>query len=363
MFELKKKVPKISRKSSGLGKNLRLVQRDFELLRFVLEMKSCCSDQIWERFYRGDDVGIKYVQNRLSRLRRGEYLLSHYTHDGPVRYYTGTRKAKEVVMDFFGLDELEIADGRSAIELAQFTHDKGLVWIRIFLENMGVINSWSWDGEITYKHRELAGRKLKDVDLGVVPDGIVEVVKESGDGSFLGAIEFENSLKSRSRRLDKVRNLFMSWDNSEVKWSHKVFIFANKRVEKAYKETFEEFFLERAKKFDFKDMGKPYSRDFDREWERESYLFGKQLLLCATYDELMELYKNRDGVEKLGIRDIFKSDETFMKARNILIEGKKNRILELEKEAINDEKSETMRVEILAEKERKSKGTLGSLFS
>lgn len=356
VFELEKKVPKVSRRSRGAGKNLRLVERDFEVLRFILEMKSCCSDQIWERFYRLDAIGIKYVQNRLSRLRRGEYLLSHYTHDGPVRYYTATRKAKEVVMDFFGLDEFEVADGRSSVELAQFSHDKGLVWIRIFLENMGVVEPWVWDSEVTYKHRELAGRKMKDVNLGPVADGVIKI--EGEGGLSLAAIEFENSIKSRKRRLEKVRAL---WGGDQVVWPYKVFVFANKKVERAYRETFSEFFLERAKKFDFEvESGYGYDR-FESCWEREVFIFGRQRLLCVTYEELVELYKVRDGAD-MGAMEVFRKEEVFEESRRILREGNDKRNLKIEQDQLDRQKQEEAVFEQLARKDKKSKGFLEGLF-
>lgn len=52
-----------------------------------------------------------------------------------------------------------------------------------------------------------------------------------------------------------------------------------------------------------------------------------------------------------------------MESRSILVEGKKSRVLELEREAMENEKSEAARSEFLAKQEKKSKGMLGSLFS
>jgi hypothetical protein len=52
VYELRRKVPRVRRKTKNAGKNIRLGERDYGMLRFILEMKSCNSEQMWERFFR-----------------------------------------------------------------------------------------------------------------------------------------------------------------------------------------------------------------------------------------------------------------------------------------------------------------------
>ena len=124
MFD--RKVRKV--KKSSRGKNLRIGKRDLEVLRFILEMGQVSSEMIFERFYRYSGVDekerkIKYVQNRISRLKSAEYIATHWTHDGPKKWITGTKKARDMVLGKLGESECDYKV-YSKIRLNQFDHDK-----------------------------------------------------------------------------------------------------------------------------------------------------------------------------------------------------------------------------------------------
>ncbi|GEM_PF-3993542 len=348
MYDLKKRTPEVSRKSRDNGKNLRLGERDFAILRFILEMKNCSSEHVWEKFFREDDVGIKYCQNRLSRLRRGDFLLSHYTYDGPTRYYTGADKARLVVMDFFGLAENEIPAPRKDVDLRQFLHDKGLTWARIFLERSGAISEWSWSSEASIIRKYFYGKSVDEMSGCVIPDAVVKVVSSTGV-ERLAAVEFERTQKTPEKRKEKIRGLFAS----DAKWAVKIFIFGDDGVEKAWEETFVEVFLGRAKSWE-KDNGYRHHRDFSDDCE----YFSRQVLLTSTYNGLATKYKEADG--KVKLVDFFKEDQSFFGARKILNGIERKRELEEVSRKRIEEEAEHNR-SLGAEKDKK--GILGKMFS
>ena len=347
MYDLKKRTPGVSRKSRDNGKNLRLGERDFAILRFILEMKNCSSEHVWEKFFRGDDVGIKYCQNRLSRLRRGDFLLSHYTYDGPTRYYTATDKARSVVMDFFGLSENEIPAPRKDVDLRQFLHDKGLTWARIFLEKSGAISEWSWSSEASIIRKYFYGKSVDEMSRCVIPDAVVKVVSSTGV-ERLAAVEFERTQKTPEKRKEKIWGLF----EKDTKWAVKIFIFGDEGVEKVWEETFGKVFLGKAKEWE-KDNGYRHYRDFSDACE----YFSKQVLLTSTYNDLATKYKEGDG--KVKLVDFFKEDQSFFRARKILNEIEHKRELEEESRKRIEEEAEYNR-SVIAEREKR--GILGKMF-
>ena len=247
MYELEKKTPEVKRgRSKNGGKNLRLVERDFFVLRFILEMKFCSAEQIWERFYRyaeGAGKKIKYTQNRLSRLRCSEYLHSHFTYDGPVRYYTATPKTFDLVLNYFDLREKDMPEASNKIiDMRSFIHDKGLVWLRVFFENMGLIDAFSWESEGCIKRRTLFGltpeiikTRMRD---SVWPDALIKLKAGKNEGTY--SLEFEHSVKAQDRRRDKIRSYWRE-SGSNVQ-TPTLFIYSNSQVERAYAENFRDFF-------------------------------------------------------------------------------------------------------------------------
>jgi len=286
MYELERKTPEIKRgRSKSVGKNLRLGERDFFVLRFILEMKFCSAEQIWERFFRyagGTDGTIKYTQNRLSRLRRGEYLNSHYTYDGPVRYYTATAKAFDLVLNHFDLREKDMPEPSKVPDMRSFTHDKGLVWLRIFWENMGLIDALSWDSESCIKRRTLYGLKPEATREAIQdetwPDAFVRFKTTENGDSY--ALEFEHTVKGPSRRLEKIDGHW--WTGSSVDVSKcKLFIYSNSQVERAYAESFKKYFWDAANGKDGKGEHLPYLEKS----------FFDQLFMVANYAAIRESYE------------------------------------------------------------------------
>ena len=76
----------------------------------------------------------------------------------PVRYYTATNKAFDLVLNHFDLRDQDMPEPSKTIDMRSFTHDKGLVWLE-FLGEHSLIDAFSWDSEGCIKRRALFGLK------------------------------------------------------------------------------------------------------------------------------------------------------------------------------------------------------------
>jgi hypothetical protein len=213
-------------KSKGVGKNVRLVERDYEILRFILEMGAASSDVVWIGFFKEEGIGKKYAQNRLSRLRKSDYLISHFTPDGAARWYTATKKAKSFVSSYFELGDCDLPEVRKNIAQGNFFHDKGMCLIRAMLKSKGEIVEGSFLSDYLLKSQIAEGEyEISERSLGYgVPDGVYE----SKDGIRV-ALEFERNTKSHKNILKKFRNA-ENFEGSDCV----LFIFASENVRKVY---------------------------------------------------------------------------------------------------------------------------------
>ena len=212
-------------KKNGNGKNLRLVDRDYAILKFILEMGAASSDVIWIGFFKEEGIGKKYAQNRLSRLRAADYLLSHYTPDGAARWYTATKKARSFVASYYELREKDLPEVRKTIAQGNFFHDKGMCLIRSMLKAKGQIEEGSFKSD--YLLRSLSLDKKSSYSSQVsknIPDGVYE----NSEGIKI-ALEYERNAKSHKNILNKFSGT-EDYDGSDCV----LFVFASEIVKKTY---------------------------------------------------------------------------------------------------------------------------------
>jgi len=213
-------------KSKGNGKNLRLVERDYEILKFILEMGAASSDVIWIGFFKEEGIGKKYAQNRLSRLRASDYLMSHYTPDGAARWYTATKKAKSFVASYYELEDCDLPEMRKSISQGNFFHDKGMCLIRSMLQAKGEILEGSFKSDYLLKSQMNEGRakKIDSFTNFGIPDGVYE----NREGIKI-ALEFERNAKSHKNILKKFSNA-QDFEGSDCI----LFVFSSENVRSVY---------------------------------------------------------------------------------------------------------------------------------
>tara|TARA_B110000908_G_C10215851_1_gene432779 strand:- start:4 stop:1167 length:1164 start_codon:yes stop_codon:yes gene_type:complete len=318
-------------KSKGIGKNLRLVERDYEILKFVLEMGAVSSDVIWIGFFKEEGVGKKYAQNRLSRLRGSDYLISHYTPDGAARWYTATKKAKSFVGSYFELEDSDLPEVRKNIAQGNFFHDKGMCLIRSMLMSKGEILEGSFKSDYLLRS-QLADSDNKSFDKAIgygVPDGLYE----NREGVRI-ALEFERNAKSH-------KNIIKKFDNAQsFKGSDCVlFIFNNESVKRVYLNqlgklsiyrkafvfmTYDEFINEYENDFKefnlLKYMPEVVKESINDSLENDGHLMESQ----ASWS----VFLNDESIEYLDYREVRTRKEKMERAEN-------NRLRELEEDERN----------------------------
>jgi len=171
--------------------------RDFLIFKFLIEMKFANGEQIFEMFFRSaNSSNPKYCANRLSLLKKSGYLKAHKSYDGFPNYYTATKKAHAVLMSQ-GLGDDRLPSAKEEMDHRFFHHDKNLVWLRIFLEKLGLGFNWTSERSIRRKlfldlppEERTRGNPLEGK---LIPDSIFE--NKKGEKVLL---ELEHTIKDES---------------------------------------------------------------------------------------------------------------------------------------------------------------------
>ena len=235
---------KVDKRENERGKNLRITKRDMEMLKFVLEMGQVSSEMLFERFYKyGEKENkTKYMQNRISRLKKAEYLNTFHTHDGPRKWICGTKKSRDLIWGEFDCSNMKLKVFEK-IRLSQFRHDKSVAQIRVMLE-LG-------NNEISWREKELSSYN----DKVFIPDGVFDL------GTQVYYLELENVRKSYQYIRNKISNYFSSKSIKGATLlivSHEATTLANykKEVKERAKYRVEEYFswMEEDHKFDCRSV-------------------------------------------------------------------------------------------------------------
>lgn len=190
------------RDTKGRGK-ICLNERDFLIFKFLIEMKFANGEQIFEMFFRSkDSTNPKYCANRLSLLKRSGYLYPHKSYDGNASYYTATKKAHAVLISQ-GLGDDHLPSPKEEMDYRFFIHDKNLVWLRIYLEKLGLGFNWISERSIRRKlFLELSADERKERNPladELIPDAIFE--NKNGEKIFL---ELEHTIKDSDHYEEKL---------------------------------------------------------------------------------------------------------------------------------------------------------------
>lgn len=174
-----------------------LTNRDYEILKFILEMKFSSIDEIHFKFFKSSNskgirVGTSYVIKRLSQLEKEGFLSSTRAFNATKKLFYGTQKAQNLLSKIY--PELNLPRSIKTIDGRTVAHDYYLLLLRLKLEESGKSNNWISDRKIK-SSPELYG------SLGKVnsPDGIYTNTENQKV-----ALELEVSVKSKTIYKDKV---------------------------------------------------------------------------------------------------------------------------------------------------------------
>lgn len=191
VVQRKKKVPKSSR--------LILSERDFEILKFINEMKFADVQTIHAKFFKVTKTGESSTSNRWARERlvalEQHGLLKRQNLFCDARaWYLVARRGWYLIRDRCAGEMLPRPC--HSIDIRTFYHDRAVLGARLKFEREGKVAKW-------ISERELLAGLGKELGFSstFVPDAII--VSPAGERI---AFEVEMSLKSKERYQDKVRS-------------------------------------------------------------------------------------------------------------------------------------------------------------
>lgn len=175
-----------------------LVERDYRILEFVLEMKFAGCIEVFEKFFMKVNGGAQeaasqeWARKRLRQLCYAGFLRSCVSITGGANVYAASYKA------YYALAQVDahrsFPKPTGGLDTRTFLHDREMLLLRLnFERDRGEVN-WISDRSLRQGFGERFGL------YGIhVPDGLVQL----SPGNW-GGIELEIASKSRERYEDKV---------------------------------------------------------------------------------------------------------------------------------------------------------------
>lgn len=205
-LEFEKSVERRIRISDVAG--ARLVARDFEIIRFLIQMKFASVEEIHQKFFRVSHNGVESNSLRWARERLailcGLRLISNESVAGSnKRYFVAVAKGYQVVCRKLQLDGFAKPTGR--IDIRTFEHDLAVLRIRLALESRSSVSHWISDREL-----KVSSERFDALRGEYAPDAIYQL--PSGDQV---ALEVEIARKSKARYQRKIKEYVDTYRNRE----------------------------------------------------------------------------------------------------------------------------------------------------
>lgn len=188
-------------KKDKIKSQMILTNRDFEIIKFILEMKYSSVEDIYFRFFKTNFLGMQSLTNRaayrrLQLLEENGYLTSARNFTINEKIYLATPKGYYLILNNSHAD-LFISYPLKRIDHRTFDHDHMLVHIRQTLESVEKVRGWMSDRFLKSKpeFNELSS-------LNIVPDAIYTTV----DGQKI-ALELELTQKAKDRYRGKIKSI------------------------------------------------------------------------------------------------------------------------------------------------------------
>ncbi len=179
-------------------KNIILTERDYEVLKFILDMKFSSIHEVNEKYFKSSnsicsEVRNSYALKRMSKLEKDGLLKSTRAFDATKRLYFVTQKAYKILTQIYPdqnlIRPIRNIDGRTVV------HDYYLLRLRLKLESEFKIKSW-----ISDRRLKVENGLYSRLGEGNTPDAIY--------CDYLNqpfAFELEISVKAKSRYQDKIK--------------------------------------------------------------------------------------------------------------------------------------------------------------
>ena len=174
-----------------------LKERDYEILRFLIEMKFARIDELHFQFFRrNQDNSISestiYAWERLSALRRFGFINSVRHYDDARSYYLPTFKAYHAVLNRF--PDRPICKPQLTIDMRTFFHDLQVLMSRMELEAKQNVSDWLSDRLLKCAMENQFG-----LSASQVPDAIFRLPNRERV-----AFELEVAQKAKAKYREKI---------------------------------------------------------------------------------------------------------------------------------------------------------------
>lgn len=188
----------ISSRRSKVPPGIRITDRDFEILLFLIEMKFAEAADLQTKFFESKRVGSvlesrSYVKERLSLLRKHGLSISKKHPFKWTSIHLPTQKAYRLIKDRY--PNLNIPRVPKSYDLNSFDHDLRVIKIRLILEEL--IGEVNWVSDRTLRSMPEATGGMTG---HMVPDGIY-----TDSQNRKVAFELELSRKNRAKYREKIR--------------------------------------------------------------------------------------------------------------------------------------------------------------
>jgi hypothetical protein len=196
---------------------LRIVERDLLVIRYVYEMKFSSSFDVYKMYFESGGKSSRYCFVRLKKLVDAGYLKLFKNNLYRSGFYFVYEKGLSLLRDFFR-DHLFPKKAPTSIDMRFFEHDKNVAMCRTYLEKEGLAKNWTSERVITHDIITKGGEyrskyMLQNLQKSQIPDGLFETRKGE-----VCAFELEYTLKSARELKIKLSNL-----NNESKSSSGLF--------------------------------------------------------------------------------------------------------------------------------------------
>jgi hypothetical protein len=218
----------------GTGHGILLRDRDFELLRFINDMKFAPVDELFRLFFertykKGPAKSDLWAKERLEHLRREGFLKKVRTFYEMQSYYLVTEKGVNTLRGHF-LDE-EIPNFVEEIDARYYRHDLNILKCRVAFEVSGRARDWECERRIrsrvlsdvvaqypTYRERELRQGAIEAARF-LIPDGIY--TNKQGERI---AFEFEENIKEPERYAAKLEGFLKMIQRPKADFKRVLFV-------------------------------------------------------------------------------------------------------------------------------------------
>lgn len=190
-----------------MRRGLWLVDRDYEVIKFIYDMKFSCTNDVFGAFF--DDGKVKnnrYCYNRLKKMEAEGFIKSNTVSTFNTRWYIIAGKGLSLLRERF-TDDLYPKKAADKIDTRYFEHDRTVALCRIALEHKGLAKNWVSEKSIAYSILTKTGEyqskyMFQNLRQSSIPDGLFETKK----GEKV-AFELEFSRKSNRALMQKLNNL------------------------------------------------------------------------------------------------------------------------------------------------------------